>query len=292
MSAISAHQKSGFKSIFSIDVEDWFNISQQGVEPDFSQWDNLPSCVEKNFSRMLEILSQFDIRATCFFIGYFAQRFPMLVRRASECGHEVASHGYAHRLVFTQTPDEFYADVRRTRLLLEDILGRPVHGYRAAAFSVTDKTPWFFEKLIEGGYKYDSSVFPAPHRIGGLKTDKLHPHRVKTAAGEIVEFPITAVKVMGKLMCFFGGGYLRLFPYWLIRSMAHRVLEEGRPVIFYIHPREIDPNHPRLPMGWKDRFKTYVNLRTTEPKLCSILRDFGVSTFQNYLNENKPLPLS
>jgi polysaccharide deacetylase family protein (PEP-CTERM system associated) len=275
------------KSIFSIDVEDWFNISLPGVEPEPSRWDSYESRVERNFLRLMDMLAVQHVRATCFFLGYVAQRFPQLVRRAVADGHEIASHGFHHRLVFTQQADEFHADARKARLLLEDVAGAPVLGYRAAAFSINETTPWFFDKLTEAGYRYDSSVFPAPHRIGGIKTDMLHPHRRETKTGPLAEFPITAVRVFGKPMCFFGGGYLRLFPYWLIRPMAQRALAEGRPVVFYIHPREIDPEQPRLAMGRKDSFKTYVNLRTTEGKLCKVMRDFELNTFRDFLEDSR-----
>jgi len=271
------------QSIFSIDVEDWFNISLPGVEPDPARWDALPSRLETNFRRLLDILAERGATATCFFIAYFAERFPHLVRSAVDAGHEVASHGFAHRLVFTQSAAEFAEDVRKAKQLLEEIAGRPVLGYRAAAFSVTKETPWFFEALASAGYRYDSSIFPAPHRIGGIAVDTFHPHRRETPAGALAEFPITAVEVMGKPMCFFGGGYLRLSPYWLTRRMARRALAEGRPVIFYVHPREIDPAQPRLPMSRKDRFKTYVNLRGTERKLRRILGEFEVTSFERYL---------
>jgi len=271
------------KSIFSIDVEDWFNISAVESEPEVSAWDGLPTCVDRDFPRLLELFAESNVKVTCFFLGYFARRFPFLVRQAVEQGHEVASHGFYHRLVFQQTPDGFREDVLSARKLLEDIAGTPVLGHRAAAFSVTRETPWFFERLAQAGYVYDSSVFPAPHGIGGLKTDRLEPHEIATPSGRIVEFPISAVRVLGRPMCFFGGGYLRLFPYALIRSMGRRALRDGRPVVFYIHPREINPDHPRLPMNLKRRFKSYVNLHTVEGKLRRIVRDFELTTFADYM---------
>lgn len=274
------------QSIFSIDVEDWFNISAVESEPDISEWDSIPSGIEADFSKMLDLYAEHDVKVTCFFVGYFAKRFPHLVRRAKAEGHEISSHGLIHKLVFEQTADEFHEDVRTARLLLEDISGDAVWGYRAASFSVTEKTPWFFEKLVQAGYKYDSSVFPAGHGVGGLKTKQYHPHEISTSAGKLLEFPITAVNVLGKPMCFFGGGYLRLFPYSLIKPMAERALADDRPVVFYIHPREINPGHRRLPMNLKRRFKCYVNLRTTEPKLRSIFRDFPVTTFRRFIADN------
>ncbi len=277
------------KSIFSIDVEDWFNISAVGVEPDVSEWDGLPNCVDKDFPRLLDLFAEKGVKVTCFFLGYFARRFPFLVTEAARQGHEIASHGFYHRLVYQQTANGFYEDALAARKLMEDLSGQRVLGYRAAAFSVNPSTPWFFDRLAQAGYTYDSSVFPAPHEIGGMSTDRLEPHRVTTAHGDLTEFPITAVRVLGKPMCFFGGGYLRLFPYPVIRSMGRRALAEGRPVLFYIHPREINPGHPRLPMGLKRRFKTYVNLRTVERKLRGITEDFELTTFADWLARN-PLP--
>jgi polysaccharide deacetylase family protein (PEP-CTERM system associated) len=273
-------------SIFSVDVEDWFHILDDPSVPTIDQWAGLPSHVEKNFSKLLDIFSQHNVQVTCFFLGWVAEHFPGLVKEAAKRGHEVASHGYGHRLVYEQTRDEFYEDVRRARSLLEDISGVEVVGYRAPGFSTTNDTSWFFDALAKAGYQYDSSVFPAPRGHGGLPQGQRDPHRV--GAGQLLEVPITVADLMGKPMCFFGGGYLRLFPYWLIRKMALQVLSEGRPVVFYIHPREVDPTHPRLPMSRTRRFKSYVNLDTTECKLRRILQDFPVTTFKSILS-NYPL---
>ena len=275
------------KSIFSIDVEDWYHILDVPSAPPLAQWDGLPARVEANFLRMLDILAETGGRASCFFIGHVAKRFPHLVREAKARGHEVASHSFAHQLVYTMTPAAFLEDARASRALLEDISGGPVRGFRASGFSVTKDTPWFFEKLAEAGYVYDSSTFPAARGHGGLAGGRLEPHARATAAGNLFEFPVTVTDVLGKRLCFFGGGYLRLFPYPLVKQMSKRVLAEGRPVIFYVHPREVDPGHPRLPMSAARRFKTYVNLDTTEQKMRRILTDFPVTTFEDYLTENR-----
>ncbi|MGP0082051.1 MAG: XrtA system polysaccharide deacetylase [Steroidobacteraceae bacterium] len=274
-------------SIFSIDVEDWFNLSGTGLEPPPTEWDGLESRVEQNFRSLLELLAEGGGTATCFFVGYFAKRFPHLVRAAMDAGHEIASHSYFHRLVYDLSPAEFYEDVLTTRKLLEDISGSPVRGFRAPAFSVTERTPWFFDKLAEAGYQYDSSVFPAPHQTGGLVTGKFEPYRLQTSAGILVEFPITTVPVFGKPMCFFGGGYLRLAPYRLIRAAGRRALQEGRPVIFYIHPREIDPEQPRMPLGPRRRFTCYINIHTTRPKIQRILHDFPSTSFEKYMAQSQ-----
>jgi polysaccharide deacetylase family protein (PEP-CTERM system associated) len=274
-------------SIFSIDVEDWYHILDVDSAPEIARWDDLPVRVDRNFQRLMDILSERQVHATCFFIGHIAKRFPQLVREAVRRGHEIASHSYEHRLVYTMTPAEFLEDASRSRKLLEDIAGAPVSGFRASGFSVTEQTPWFFEKLVEAGYSYDSSTFPASRGHGGLKSGRLEPYRMQTQAGELVELPVTVAEVMGKRMCFFGGGYLRLFPYPLVQKMSRVVLGQGRPVIFYVHPREIDPDHPRLPMGMSRRFKTYVNLRTTERKIRNILTEFPVTTFRDYIADNR-----
>jgi polysaccharide deacetylase family protein (PEP-CTERM system associated) len=267
----------------SVDVEDWFHILEAASAPDISQWNSLPSCVERNFRKLLDLFSEKNVRVTCFFLGYVAEKYPHLVKEALNRGHEIASHGYAHRLIYTMTPHAFLEDARKSKGILESISGQFVRGYRAPGFSVTADTPWFFEKLLEAEYQYDSSVFPAPRQHGGLNTSKYSPHMV---AEKLMEFPITVAKVLGKRFCFFGGGYLRLFPYPVVRQMCRKVLGENRPVVFYIHPREIDPDHPRLSLGLTRTFKSYVNLKTTEPKLRNILDEFQVTTFAEFIKEN------
>jgi len=276
------------RCLFSIDVEDWYHILDLPSAPPMTQWDSLPSCVEQNFLRLLDILNEKKAAATCFCLGWVAEKFPHLVREAVAGGNEIASHGYAHRLVYQMTPDEFLDDAVRSKKLLEDISGAPVYGYRSAGFSVTKATPWFFDKLAEAGYRYDSSVFPAARGHGGMITDKIAPYRVGGAGNGIIEIPIGVTRILGRNFCFFGGGYLRLFPYPIIRHMARRILKPGRPVNFYIHPREIDPGHPRLPMNLRRRFKSYVNLDTTESKIRRLINDFDCVSFIGYIDENFP----
>jgi polysaccharide deacetylase family protein (PEP-CTERM system associated) len=267
-------------SIFSVDVEDWFHILDVASAPPLEIWPTLEMRVERNFRRLLELFEQHHTHATCFFLGWVAERFPHLVREAVRAGHEIASHGYAHKLVYQMTRAEFRADALRAKHILEDISGEPVAGYRSAGFSVTADTMWFFEALAEAGYQYDSSVFPAARSHGGMPTARRDPHYIEEG---LIEFPMTVAGLLGQPVCFFGGGYLRIFPYALIRRMARRVLAEGRPVIYYIHPREIDPAHPRLPMSAARRFKSYVNLRSTEAKLARILDEFPAVSFRDYL---------
>jgi polysaccharide deacetylase family protein (PEP-CTERM system associated) len=269
--------------IFSVDVEDWFHILGLPSTPDPSQWDSLPSRIEQDFMRLLNLFSETDVKVTCFFLGWVARRFSHLVKEADKRGHEIASHGCSHGLVYEMRRQEFLQDAMESKKILEDIVGRRVVGYRCAGFSVVEETPWFFDALIEAEYGYDSSVFPAARDHGGLRTNQLAPYFVGGDSGGLIEFPITVAKILGMPICFFGGGYLRLFPLFLIEAMTWRVLAEKRPVVFYIHPREVDPSHPRLPMSLGRRFKSYVNLRTTEAKIRRLVRRFQMTTFRSFI---------
>jgi polysaccharide deacetylase family protein (PEP-CTERM system associated) len=242
-----------------------------------------------DFRRLLDVFDEHGVRVTCFVLGWVAERFPHLVKDAVSRGHEIASHGYGHRLVYECTEREFRDDIAKAKEILEQVSGRSVIGYRSPGFSCTEEVPWFFEALAETGHRYDSSVFPAPRGHGGIATSQLGPHTIAVNGARLIEFPISVAQVLGRRLCLFGGGYLRLFPYGLIRRMARQVLGEGRPVVFYIHPREIDPDHPRLPMPAARRFKSYVNLRTTEPKVRRILHDFRITTFRQFIADTPAL---
>jgi polysaccharide deacetylase family protein (PEP-CTERM system associated) len=270
--------------IFTIDVEDWYHILDLPSTPPISTWTSLPSRIESNFERLLDILDENHAQATCFFLGWVAEHYPHLVTMADKRGHEIASHGYAHRLTYEMTADEFLDDITAAKQLLEDIIGREVIGFRSPGFSATTATPWFFDKLVEAGYRYDSSVFPAPRAHGGLPTGGFFPYRQTVREGSIIEFPITVVRIVNKPLCMFGGGYLRLFPYPLVRYMSHKVLREGRPVIYYVHPREIDPHQPRLSMSLTRKFKTYVNLNGLENKVRRLTQDFKLTSFERFMN--------
>ncbi len=268
--------------MFSVDVEDWFHILDIPSTPPIGQWATLPSRVEANFYKLLELFAELDVRVTCFFLGWVAQQYPHLVRAAFNRGHEIASHGYSHELIYRMDRRGFLEDITRAKAVLEDISGSKVAGFRAPGFSAVKEVPWFHEAIAECGYSYDSSIFPATRGHGGMKGARRDPHYISTEFGRLVEFPVTVADMLGKPLCFFGGGYLRLFPYRVVSSMTKRVLADDRPVVFYIHPREIDPGHPRLPMSTARRFKTYVNLATTELKVRRLLTDFKVIPMRNY----------
>lgn len=280
----------GPRCIFSIDVEDWFHILDLPATPPLSAWPRLQSDVERNTRRMLAILEEHGVRATLFFLAWVAERWPHLVREALAAGHEVASHGYAHELVYTISREAFAADIRKAKDILEQAGGAPVLGYRCPGFSVTAATPWFFEEVKAAGHVYDSSVFPGSRGHGGLPGALPIPHRVPTSYGELVEFPISLGRAFGRPLYFFGGGYLRFFPYQLIHAKVKQVLAEDRPVVFYLHPREIDPAQPRLPMNARRRFMTYVGLRTTAPKMHRLFKDHRFDRFADLLHERDQFP--
>ena len=273
------------KNILSVDVEDWFHILELSSTPNINEWNKFESQVKKNFYTLLDEFDKTDTKVTCFFLGWVADHFPEIVKEACQRGHEIASHGYSHQLIYTQSRQEFSDDIMKTKNLLENISGQTVIGYRSPGFSITKNTTWALDELVKGGYKYDSSIFPASRGHGGISDAKLFPHKIETKYGTIMEFPLSVAIFFKKRICFFGGGYLRLFPYSLIRYMSKRVNKENRPVVYYIHPREIDPNHPRLPMGWKRQFKSYINLKSTMPKLKNLLYEQQLTSFKNWLVE-------
>jgi len=274
-------------NILTVDVEDWFHILEVEGTPDLEAWSGLESRVERGTERLLELFEEAGARVTWFFLGWVAERHPALVRRVAEAGHEIACHGYAHQLVYTQTQSQFAQDLERAKGILEEACGAEVSGYRAPGFSITPATPWAFEAIAAAGFRYDSSVFPGPRGHGGLPGAPLSPYRIETPAGPLSEVPVSVVALGSKRLCFFGGGYLRITPYSLIRAMTGLVNLRGRPVVYYVHPREVDPTHPRLEMSALRRFKSYVNLDTTESKLRALVRDQRLGTMRSWLAEHE-----
>jgi len=271
------------KSIFTIDVEDYFNVTEERGEPPVSEWDSLPSIVESGFLKLLDLLDTYQVKATCFFLGYVAKKYPHLVKEAQKRGHEIASHGMFHRIVYKMSKDEFTADLLQSKNILEDICSEQVTAFRSPSFSLTEASPWFFETLAETGFIADSSVFPVKRDYGGYKTTQKKPYWITTEKGDICEFPISVAPFCGKDICFFGGGYLRLFPKQVILYMHKKLAKQGIPTLFYIHPREMEPQHPRLKMNKMAYFKSYVNLNTVQPKLEAILSSSKFITCRQYI---------
>jgi polysaccharide deacetylase family protein (PEP-CTERM system associated) len=249
------------------ELEDWFHILDSAQTPKLEEWAKLPLCAERNVERFLRLFEETRVRATFFCLGWMARRLPHLVRKCQAAGHEIGSHGYGHVMACRTSRARFREDIVRAKEVLEDITGHEVIGYRSPGFSVKNDNPWFFDVVSEAGYRYDASVFPAPHGHGGFAGIDPAPHLIATSHGPLVEIPVSTVSLLGRRFCFFGGGYLRISPLSVIRWGARRLRHQGRPLIVYVHPREIDPDHPRLALGPWRRFKCYHNLPTTFPKL-------------------------
>jgi polysaccharide deacetylase family protein (PEP-CTERM system associated) len=273
------------RNAFSIDVEDWYHILDSPLAPPIDQWDRLESRVRTNTIKILRMLNQHDARATLFWLGWVAERHPDLVRQCHADGHEIASHGYAHLLAYKVGRAAFREDLVRSKEVLENIIGAPVHGFRAPGFSVTEETPWVFDEIRAAGYAYDSSIFPASRGHGGMIAAPLAPYVIQTGSLPLVELPQSLIHLMGKRISLFGGGYLRLAPLSLIRWGVRKLHREGRPLIIYIHPREVDPGHPRLPLSWARRIKCYVNLETTVPKLNHLMNEYRFTTMRDLAEE-------
>lgn len=261
----------------SIDVEDWFQVENLTGVIRRDTWNTRELRVERNMDRMLSLMSDKGVRSTCFVLGWIAVRCPALIKRIADQGHEIASHGYAHELLGTLSPQEFRADVERSKTLLEDLTGAEVIGYRAPAFSITD---WAIPILQELGFGYDSSVFPTVvhdryGRLTGLKAGE----PVAELLPGFHEACVSCLNVGSKGVPWGGGGYFRLIPYPVFRRGVSRILRGGQPYVFYIHPWEIDPGQPRidgLPRSY--RFRHYVGLESCERRFGSLLRDFRWST--------------
>ncbi|AQT68334.1 polysaccharide deacetylase family protein, PEP-CTERM locus subfamily [Anaerohalosphaera lusitana] len=230
--------------------------------------------------KILEMLAETGTKATFFWLGWMAERMPQLVRRCADEGHEIASHGYGHILAYKAGRQAFREDIRKAKLILEGIVGQPVQGFRAPGFGITEKASWAFDVIKNVGYEYDTSVFPASRGHGGLLDAPLGLHFITTESGPLPEVPMSMVELFDKRFSIFGGGYLRLAPQGLIRWGIKQLHKQGQPLIIYVHPREVDPDHPRLPLGLVRRFKSYVNLRSTMPKLNWLCHNYSFFTMR------------
>jgi polysaccharide deacetylase family protein (PEP-CTERM system associated) len=268
----------------TVDVEDYFQVSAfEGIAPRHT-WDSFESRVCANTDRLLGIFEDAGVTATFFVLGWIAERHPELVRRIAGQGHEIASHGYAHRLVYDLTRDAFRDDVRRSKDLLESASSARVFGYRAPSYSITPRSLWALDILIEEGYGYDSSIFPIHHDRYGIPVSPRAPYVVERAAGTLIEAPGSAVRIGPANLPVGGGGYFRLLPYrWTRWGIARMNEKEQRPAIFYLHPWEIDPEQPRLAAGYASRLRHYRNLDKTEARLRRLLRDFQFGPMRDVL---------
>jgi polysaccharide deacetylase family protein (PEP-CTERM system associated) len=271
----------------TVDVEDYFHVEAFASEVSYEYWDRYTPRVERNVDRVLALFDRYKVRGTFFVLGWVAQRFPRLVRRITALNHEIGCHGFAHRRLHTQTPDQFRADLRDARNRIVDEVQKPIRCYRAPSFSIVRNTLWAFDVLAEEGFDLDSSVFPVRHDLYGIPDSSRFPHWHTTGNGNTVfEFPPSTVRRYRNNWGVGGGGYLRFAPYRLTR-WALRVIneQERQPAMVYFHPWEIDPEQPRIPSRWRSRLRHYTNLETMEGKIARLLRDFRFTTFSEACQE-------
>jgi polysaccharide deacetylase family protein (PEP-CTERM system associated) len=268
----------------SVDVEDYFHVSAFSETVRREEWGDYESRVSRSTDRLLSIFADAGVHATFFVLGWVAEREPALVRRIAELGHEVACHGYEHRLVYEQTPDEFRRDVRRAKQALEGLTSRPVLGYRAPSFSITIRSLWALDVLVEEGFAYDASIFPIHHDRYGIPTAPRRPHAIRRPAGTILEVPGSTVRLLGLNLPVGGGGYFRFMPYGLTKFGISRLNRVERvPAVFYVHPWEVDPEQPRLPAPLVSRLRHYRNLGKTESRLRALVRELPFDTISALL---------
>ncbi|MEO1044787.1 MAG: XrtA system polysaccharide deacetylase [Pseudomonadota bacterium] len=260
----------------SVDIEDWFQVGAFENTISRDDWDSLPHRVEANSDAVLALFAEADVKATFFILGWVAERYPALIRRIADAGHEIASHGWAHDRVFTMDAKTFAEDIRRTRKVLEDAGGQKVTGYRAPSFSIDSRTPFAHQVLAEQGYAYSSSVAPVMHDHYGWPEAPRFAWR-PVEGSSLVELPVTTVQLNGRNFAAGGGGFFRLFPYALSRWAINRVnRHDAEPAIFYFHPWEIDPGQPRVDDApLKSRLRHYARLDAMAEKLRRLARDFA-----------------
>lgn len=273
---------------FSVDVEDYFQV--QAFEGTVSRdtWDRWESRVARNTDRLLEILERAGARATFFVLGWVAEKHPGVVRAIADAGHEVASHGWAHRLVYSQAADEFDEETRRSIAAIEAAAPVRVDGYRAASFSIVRRSLWALDRLAALGFRYDSSIFPIRHDRYGIADFPRAPavYRTDGPRGDFVVFPMSTARWLGRNLPLTGGGYLRLLPYAAVRWGLRRIVAEGLPAMVYIHPWEIDPEQPRVPAGRLTRWRHTTNLDKTEEKVRRLLGEFEVTTVEDAIRRH------
>jgi polysaccharide deacetylase family protein (PEP-CTERM system associated) len=276
----------------SIDVEDYFHVAAFSDVVKADDWGSIESRVERNTRRALELFDKHNVQATFFVLGWVAERYPDLVRAIAAGGHEVASHGYSHQLIYKQTPEVFRAETRKSKQILEDIVQRPIVGYRAASYSITPKSRWALDILHEEGFVFDSSLFPVRHDRYGMPDANPDPHVLTTpSGGKLIEFTLSTLDILGYRLPMAGGGYFRLFPYWFTKACLTSLQRRGRPFIFYLHPWELDPQQPRFENASAlSRFRHYNNLDQCERRFEQLLKAFRFTTVSNVLADLKLLP--
>jgi polysaccharide deacetylase family protein (PEP-CTERM system associated) len=275
----------GIVNAMTVDVEDYFHVSAFDSVVSRARWDTFDSRVSQNTDRLLELFALANVRGTFFILGWVAERFPALIRRIADLGHEVASHGYDHQLLYMLTPRQFRDDIRAAKAAIENAAGVRVEGFRAPSYSVVESSMWTLDVLIEEGFTYDSSIFPIHHDRYGIPDAPRHPYVIRRAAGSLLEVPGSTVRLGRVNLPIAGGGYFRQFPYAWTKWGIDRVNRvEHQPVTFYTHPWELDPEQPRIPVGAATRVRHYRGLERTSARLTRLLQDFRFDSISSALN--------
>lgn len=277
---------------FTVDVEDYFHVAALASAISRESWSTQEYRVERSTERLLTLLQDKGVRGTFFVLGWVAERSPALVRQIAAAGHEIACHGYSHELIYRQSRQQFREETARAKGLLEAALGQPVLGYRAASFSIVRDSLWALDELIDLGFRYDSSIFAIRHDRYGIPGASPTPGRVTAPSGRaIVEFPMAPASFWGFKVPVTGGGYFRIFPYWLTCAGLRRINAAGRPFAFYLHPWEIDSGQPRIRVGMLSRFRHYTNLTRCEERLRRLLDEFSFGSMLEVLGQAKHIAL-
>ena len=269
------------KNALTIDVEDWFHVCDTAVRGKVSDWSRYEGMVAGNTSRILDVLKKTGTYATFFVLGWVAEMYPELVERIAAEDHEVASHGYSHAPLNEMTQKEFREDLHKSIEIIESIIGKKVLGYRAPGFWTAD---WLFDVLVSMGLKYDASILPGTLLDGAVAGAPMDPYPLKRDGKILWEFPYSTLKLFNSHIPMFGGGYLRLCPYWVVKRGIKKINSLGRPVMIYIHPREIGKYHPDIALRGIERIKYFINLKPNRWKIMSLLNDFKFTTASDVLN--------
>lgn len=274
----------GPRNAMTVDVEDYFHVAALSRVIKKEDWSKMEYRAEASTHRLLELFADCGIKATFFILGWVGKRSPTLIRAIHDAGHEVACHGMSHELIYRQSPEVFAAETRESKALLEDIVGAPMRGYRAASWSITRQSLWALDIVHDLGFEYDSSIFPIHHDVYGIPGAPKRPGMVSTPQGrQIVEFPPSTATFFGVRVPVAGGGYFRLLPYWLTRHGLRQINGEGQGFNFYLHPWEVDPDQPRIKAGLVSRFRHYTNLSRTHGRLRRLIGEFRFTTVRNVL---------
>ncbi len=271
----------------TIDVEDYYMVSSFADKISYDDWGSLESRVERNTQTILNLLDEYKVKATFFVLGWVCNKYPKLVKEIHQAGHEVASHGYSHRLIYNLTRNEFREDIRRAKESLEDTIGAEIYGFRAASYSIIRETLWALDILMEEGYIYDSSIFPVHHDRYGMPDSDRFPHTISRNGAKIQEFPLSTYRIFGLNIPVAGGGYMRLLPLYFMKKAINSINKaEKKPFILYLHPWEIDPNQPRIKGTWISNIRHYQNIKSAYPKLEALLKGYKFKPLAEFISDD------